>query len=419
MKIANLSAIQIFDSRGNPTLEAQVRLENGVAGRGLVPSGASTGQFEAHELRDGDPARFRGKSVFRAVENVRGEIAAAICGMDAFDQAAIDGALIDLDGTPNKSRLGANAILGVSLAVARAAANVQAVPLFESLGGGNLIPLPEIQLLGGGAHADWKIDVQDFMIVATGAKTIGQALEMTHNVYHAAADLLRERGQLAGLADEGGFWPIFAKNDDAFEICLRAIENAGYAAGEEIALSLDIAASDLFDGERYHFRSEGKSFAPAAFQDLLAGWCETYPIVALEDPFADTDRESWQALNRAIGSRIQLIGDDLFTTNPARIRAGIGESLANAVLIKPNQIGTVTETLEAIRLTRENGWGTVVSARSGETEDDFIAHLAVGTNAGHLKVGSFARSERMAKWNELLRIADRLGDDARFAASSR
>ncbi|MFT5465346.1 MAG: enolase [Verrucomicrobiales bacterium] len=413
MKITEVSALQIFDSRGNPTLEAHVRLDNGIVGRGLVPSGASTGQFEALELRDGTE-QFRGKSVFGAVANVEGEIANALRGHDVFDQAAIDQALIDLDSTENKSRLGANAILGVSMAVASAAAGARGVPLFRSLGDGNLLPLPEIQLLGGGAHANWRTDVQDFMIVAIGAISYREALEMTFNVYHAAGDILDERGLRFGLADEGGFWPEFKSNEEAFEICLRAIERAGYTPGEDIALSLDIAASDLFDGESYLFRSEDRKFDPDGFANLMIEWTERYPIISLEDPLADTEFDAWRQLNEAIGHRVQLIGDDLFTTNPKRIAEGIDRGLANAVLIKLNQIGTVTETLESIRLTQEAGWQPVVSARSGETEDAFISHLAVATNAGQLKVGSFARSERMAKWNEVLRIERELGLKARF-----
>lgn len=416
--ISAVSAFQIFDSRGNPTLEAHVRLENGVVGRGLVPSGASTGQFEALELRDGDASRFRGKSVHRAVANVESEIAEALRGRDVFDQAGIDRAMIDLDGTPNKSRLGANAILGVSMAVASAAAGARGVPLFRSLGDGDLLPLPEIQLLGGGAHANWRTDVQDFMIIATGAKCYEETLEMTFNVYHAAGDILQERGLRFGLADEGGYWPEFSSNEQAFEICLRAIERAGYTPGDEVGLSLDIAASDLFDDGRYRFRSEDRSFDPDTFAQLMIDWTERYPIVSIEDPLADTEIDAWAQLNAAIGHRVQLIGDDLFTTNPGRIAEGIDRGVANAVLIKLNQIGTVTETLEAIRLTQQAGWRPVVSARSGETEDAFISHLAVATNAGQLKVGSFARSERNAKWNEVIRIGRELGDRARFEGAA-
>lgn len=413
MRIADVTALQIYDSRGNPTIETRITLENGITGDGLVPSGASTGQFEAHELRDGGEL-FRGKSVFQAIRNVQGEIAEAVRGLDVSDQAGLDERLIALDGTPNKSRLGANAILSVSMAAARATANVKGVPLFRSLGEGNLLPLPEIQLIGGGAHAQWATDVQDFMIVANGAESYEQALEWTFQIYHAAGDHLGEQGKRFGLADEGGYWPALDGNGQAFEICLQSIERAGLRPGWDVSLSLDIAASDLFEDGRYHFRSEDRSFDRTEFFDLMKSWCDDYPIISLEDPFADTDAESWRDFCRAIRDRVQLIGDDLFATNPKRIRSGIDHGLANAALIKLNQIGTVTETINAIRLTQEAGWRPVVSARSGETEDAFIAHLAVATNAGQLKVGSFARSERMVKWNEVLRIARDLGDEARF-----
>ena len=418
MKIRSISSFQIYDSRGYPTLETEVELENGVTGRGLVPSGASTGQYEALELRDGDKARFRGKSVFRAIGHVNGEIAAKLRGQDVSDQAAIDRALIELDGTPNKSRLGANAVLSVSMAVANAAAAAEGKPLFEHLGAGagTLLPLPEIQILGGGAHAEWRTDVQDFLVIAVGAKTYAETLEMTHNVYHAAGAIMSERGKRHGLADEGGFWPDYASNEEALGTLVEAIERAGYAPGRDVAISLDIAASDLFDENTgtYRFRLEKREFTPAEFSDLMIDWCRRYPVISIEDPAADTDWEGWTKICAAIGKTVQLIGDDLFTTNVRRIEKGIEAKAANAVLIKLNQIGTVTETIEAIRLTQKAGWLPVVSARSGETEDAFIAHLAVATNAGQLKVGSFARSERMVKWNEVLRIERRLGARARF-----
>lgn len=418
MKIASITAFQIFDSRGNPTVEAEVVLENGVRGSGLVPSGASTGQYEALELRDETPDRFRGRSIFRAVAHVEGEIAGALRGREIFDQRGLDETLIELDGTPNKSRLGANAILAVSMAAANAAANARGIPLFESLGGGQgtLLPLPEIQIIGGGAHANWRTDVQDFMIIATGASSYEETLEITFKVYHAAGDLLHAQGKRLGLADEGGYWPEFSRNEEAFDLILAAIEKAGYTPGVDAALSLDIAASDLFDPSTgcYRFRLEDRSFTPGEFSELMIDWCGRYPIVSIEDPLHDEDWEGWRNLRDAIGGRVQLIGDDLFTTHPERIRRGIEEKAANAVLIKLNQIGTVTETLDAIRLTQAAGWRPVVSARSGETEDAFIAHLAVATDAGQLKVGSFARSERMVKWNEVLRISRMLGERARF-----
>ncbi|MBK9138761.1 MAG: phosphopyruvate hydratase [Verrucomicrobia bacterium] len=420
MIIESVSAWQIFDSRGSPTVEAEVRLSNGVRGRGLAPSGASTGQFEALELRDGDPARFRGRSVFKAIGHIHGEIAAALRGCDVSDQRAIDQRLIELDGTPNKSRLGANAVLPVSMAVANAAAAARGLPLFASLGQGRgvTLPIPEIQIIGGGAHANWRTDVQDYLLIAVGARSFSEVLEITHNVYHAAGDLLKARGRYYGVADEGGYWPEFATNEEPLALLVEAIARAGYQPGREAAIALDIAASDLFDEgpRRYRFRLERREFTSADMVSLLTDWCERYPIVSIEDPLADTDWDGWGEITRALGERIQLVGDDLFTTNVARIRAGRERGVANAVLIKLNQIGTVSETLDAIRLTQEAGWQPIVSARSGETEDAFISHLAVATNAGQLKVGSFTRSERMVKWNEVVRIERELGERARFAA---
>jgi len=421
MKIVGVGAFQIFDSRGVPTLEAEVLLEDGTRGRGLVPSGASTGQFEAVELRDDDPTRLRGRSVARAIDNVDREIAAAIVGRDAGDQAEIDRALIELDGTPDKRHLGANAILGVSMAVANAAAESAGMPLFEYLGGGKgvLLPLPEIQIIGGGAHANWRTDVQDFLLIPIGARSFAEALEICHNVYHAAGDLLKRRGTYFGVADEGGYWPEFPSHEAVFEFLLRSIEAAGYTPGRQAALALDIAASDRYDPEtdRFRLRLENRALSTDEMIALVCDWTRRYGIVSIEDPLADTDWEGWRALHAALGERVQLVGDDLFTTNAVRIRQGIACRAANAALIKLNQIGTVSETLDAIRLTQQAGWRPIISARSGETEDSLIAHLAVATNAGQLKVGSFSRSERMAKWNEVLRIARQLGPRARFAAA--
>jgi enolase len=419
MKIASIAAWQIYDSRGVPTVEATVTLTNGVRGRGVAPSGASTGQFEALELRDGDPRRFRGKSVFKAIANIQNEIAPALLGADVFDQSAIDQRLIELDGTPNKSRLGANAILPLSMAVANAAAAARNEPLYVYLGqgAGTLLPVPEIQIIGGGAHANWRTDVQDFLLIAIGAKNFEEAMEITHNVYHAAGDLLRVRNKYFGVADEGGFWPEFQRNEDPLELIVEAIVRAGYTPGRDAAIALDIAASDLYDQKAgcYRFKLEQRQFTSTEFCALMADWCRRFPIISMEDPMADTDWEGWRQIALELGAKIQLVGDDLFTTNAQRIRVGIEKRVANAVLIKPNQIGTITETLEAIRLTQSAGWQPIVSARSGETEDAFISHLAVATNAGQIKVGSFARSERMVKWNELLRIQRDLGDRARFA----
>jgi enolase len=422
MKIQSIHAYQVYDSRGNPTVEAEIVLESGARGRGTVPSGASTGQFEALELRDGDPTRFRGKSVFKAIANIHREIASALIGCDVRDQAGLDRKLIELDGTPTKSRLGANAILAVSMAAAAAAAIAQKRPLYDWLGQsrGTLLPLPEIQIVGGGAHAHWRTDVQDFLLIATGARSFQEVMEITFNVHRAAGDLMARRGTLCGVADEGGYWPEFSTNEEVLQFMTEAIALAGYTPGREAAISLDIAASDLFDPEtqRYSFRLENRSFTPAEFAALEIGWCDRYPIVSIEDAMADTDWDGWSIIAAALRQRIQLIGDDLFTTNLDRIRTGIERHSANAVLIKLNQIGTVTETLAAIELTQKAGWNPVISARSGETEDGFISHLAVATNAGQLKVGSFTRGERMAKWNEVIRIEHELGPQARFIGSA-
>ena len=416
MKIKKIEAYQIYDSRGNPTVECEVTLENGMTGYGIVPSGASTGQYEALEMRDGEKQKFRGKSVFRAIGNIQGEIQKSLIGQEIEDQAAIDRRMIELDGTPNKSRLGANAILGVSMGVAQARAVALQKPLFRALGNGTLLPLPEIQLIGGGAHANWRTDIQDFLIIATGAKTYEETLEMTFNVYHAAADLFKAENKYYGVADEGGFWPEFDSNEAVFKRVVEAIEKAGYIPGKEVAISLDIAASDLYDEKsgRYEFRLEKRSFSSEEICDLMIDWCTKYPVISVEDPMADTDIQGWKRFTSKMGKKLQIIGDDLFTTNIGRIQHGIDEKLANAVLIKLNQIGTVTETLQAIEMTQKAGWLPVVSARSGETEDAFISHLATGTDAGQLKVGSFTRSERMVKWNEVLRIQRQLGNEAKF-----
>ena len=416
MKIKQVDAYQIYDSRGYPTVEVEIALENGIKGHGLVPSGASTGQFEALELRDNDKSKFRGKSVFKALSHVKTEIASLVIGESVFDQHHIDRKMIELDGTENKSRLGANAILGVSMAVANAAANAKGIPLYEYLceGKGNLIPLNEIQILGGGAHADWANDIQDFLAIAVGAMTYEETLEITHNLYHATGEVVKAKGKCVGIADEGGWWPDYKTNEEPFEVFLEAVDKAGYVAGEDVAISLDIAASDLYDGTHYNLPLDKMSYTPDEFYQLMKSWCEKYPIISIEDPFADTDIANWKRFKSEMGTKVQIIGDDLFTTNIKRIEQGIEQDLANSVLIKLNQIGSVTETLEAIRLTQKAGWLPVISARSGETEDAFIAHLAVATNAGQLKVGSFARSERMVKWNEIIRIQRQLGERANF-----
>ncbi|MFH5884377.1 phosphopyruvate hydratase [Halalkalibaculum sp. DA3122] len=415
MKIADIDAYQVFDSRGNPTLEAEVKLENGEKATAMVPSGASTGQYEVLELRDENPEKFMGRSVTKAIQNIRAEIRPEITGREVHRQARLDELMIALDGTDNKRRLGANAILGVSMAVARASAKAQQRSLFETLDQeGTLLPLPEIQIIGGGAHAGGRIDIQDFMIICTGAESYHQCLEMTFNVFHHCGALLREHGKLAGVADEGGYWPEFDSNEEVFDILLEAIQRAGYQPGSDIHLSLDIAAAELFRDGKYHLTLEDRSLTPSEFYDVIAGWIEQYPVISIEDPFAEEDETNWNKLTAAYGDRVQVIGDDLFTTDINRVRAGKDKGLANSVLIKLNQIGTVTETINCIRQAQSFGWTPVVSARSGETEDPFISHLAVATEAGQLKVGSFSRSERMAKWNEVIRIERELGERARF-----
>jgi enolase len=416
MKIQRITGRQVFDSRGNPTVEAQVVLEDGSSVTGIAPSGASTGSSEVLELRDGDPDLFAGRSVFRAVNHIASEISPCLQGRQVAEQRALDELMIELDGTDNLRRLGANAVVAVSMALARAAAQSQGRQLYESLGAGagTLLPLPEIQIIGGGLHAGKRIDIQDFMVVAIGAETYSQSLEMTFNVYHQTGRILQERGQLAGVADEGGFWPLFEANEDVLGVLVEAIEAAGYRPGQDVAISLDIAATDLYHDGGYRLALEDKVFSSAAFVEMISDWVDHYPIVSLEDPLAEEDWRGWELAATRLLNRVQLIGDDLFTTNTERIRKGIDLGVANAVPIKLNQIGTVSATIDAIRCTQEAGWAPVVSARSGETEDTFIAHLAVAFDCGQLKVGSFTRSERMAKWNEVLRIEDHLGDRARF-----
>jgi enolase len=412
MKIQHVDAYQILDSRGNPTIEAEVRLDDGAVGRGMVPSGASVGQFEAVELRDRDPRHFRGRSVLRAVEHVQTTIGDAIRGLPADNQALVDQTLINLDGTPDKSRLGANAILAVSMAAAAAAARARRVELYEHLGAGvpYLLPLPQIQIIGGGAHAKGRLDIQDFLVIPLRANSFLNALEVVFNVYQAVGELLTERRQYFGVADEGGYWPSFSTNEEALEVLTRGIERAGYANGVDVGIALDVAASNFYqsDERHYEFTLERRCFTSEAFAELLAQWCTRYPIVSIEDPMADDDPLGWQIIAERLGNRLQLVGDDLFTTNLERIRDGVRKGFANAVLIKLNQIGTVTQTLDAIRATHAAGWAPIVSARSGETEDAFISHLAVATSAGQLKVGALVRGERTAKWNEVLRIEHRL-----------
>lgn len=417
--IAGVTGLRVWDSRGRPTVEAEIILENGASGRAIAPAGASRGSNEAVDLRDGDAA-FGGLGVDKAVAHVNGAIANALTGMDIRDQAALDRVLIDLDGTPNKSRLGGNAMIAVSMAALHAAAAFEGLPLWRYLSGGRPVrlPLPEIQIFGGGAHAARRVDIQDFMVMPIGADSFKRALEICAEIYAAAGRLMDEAGLLAGVADEGGWWPAFDSNEAALEMLVRAIEGAGFKPGEDAAISLDVAASEFGRGGVYKLALDGRELDSATLIDLLKGWLDSYPIVSIEDPLAEDDDAGMRAFTAAHGHRIQIIGDDYLVTDAERIGRAAADGICNAALIKPNQAGTVTETLDALNAAKAAGWSTVVSARSGETEDVTIAHLAVGWDAGQLKVGSFARSERMAKWNEVLRIEQAMGADAEFAGGS-
>ncbi|MFS8909842.1 phosphopyruvate hydratase [Synechococcus sp. H60.3] len=410
-----ITAHEILDSRGQPTLEALVGLANGATGLAQVPSGASTGTFEAHELRDGDPKRYGGKGVLRAVENILGPIQSELQGEDALNQARIDQLMIDLDGTPNKSQLGANAILAVSLATAKAAASAVGLPLYRYLGGpfANLLPVPLMNVLNGGAHADNNLDIQEFMLVPSGAPSFREALRYGAEVFAALKQLLRQKGLSTGVGDEGGFAPDLPSNAAALDLLMTAIERAGYKPGEDIALALDVAANELLQDGQYHF--EGKARSAEQMVDYYEQLLANYPIVSLEDGLAEEDWAGWQAMTARLGSRVQLVGDDLFVTNPARLQKGIDSGAANAILIKLNQIGTLTETVSTVQLAVQAGFRTIISHRSGETEDTTIADLAVATRAGQIKTGSLCRSERIAKYNQLLRIEDELGEAAVYA----
>lgn len=411
--IVEVRAREVLDSRGNPTVEAEVELESGAVGRAMVPSGASTGKFEALELRDGGP-RYLGKGVLRAVANIKDRIAPEVVGFDALDQVAVDRAMLALDGTPNKAGLGANAVLAVSLATARAAAEALGLPLWRYLGGvqGAVLPVPLMNVINGGVHADNGLDVQEFMLVPLGFSRFSEALRAGVEVFHHLKKVLKERGYATNVGDEGGFAPALERNEEALELLLQAIERAGYRPGKEVALALDAAASEFYEGGRYRF--EGQERSPEELVEVYEGWVERYPIVSLEDGLAEEDWAGWKLLTERLGQKIQLVGDDLFVTNPARLERGIQEGVANAILIKPNQIGTLSETLETIRLAHRAGYRTVISHRSGETEDPFIADLAVAVNAGQIKTGSASRSERIAKYNQLLRIEEALGEGAVF-----
>ena len=414
--IARVHARRVWDSRGRPTLEAEVLLAGGARGRAMAPAGASRGDHEAIDLRDGGTA-FGGLDVTRAADHVDGEIARRLAGMDATDQAAVDAALIALDGTPVKSRLGGNATIAVSMAVLHAAAAAHGQPLWAWIAADRAVrlPLPEIQIFGGGAHAGRRVDIQDFMVMPLGARSFAQALDMVAEVYRAAGALMQAGGRLQGVADEGGYWPAFDSNEEGLTLLVRAIEQAGFTPGDEVAISLDVAASQFGRGGRYTLGLEGRTLDRDGMIDLLLGWCRRYPIASIEDPLAQDDPEGMRAFTAAAGHRLQVIGDDFLVTSAERVRDAARTGACNAVLVKPNQAGTVTETLAACEAGIGAGFGTIVSARSGETEDTTIVHLATGWNAGQLKVGSFARSERMCKWNEALRLEEALEGRGRFA----
>lgn len=418
--ISHVAARRIYDSRANPTVEVDIILADGTVGRGMVPSGASTGKYEALELRDGG-SRLGGKDVSKALDNVRTILAPALIGMDVRDQRAIDSRMIELDGTPDKSRLGANAILGCSMAAAWAAANHAKMPLYAYLGGAmaDTLPVPMVQIIGGGAHANMAIDVQDFLMIPLSAKTFADSYAMVVDVYFAAKKLFAEKGKPLSVADEGGFWPTaFKTNEEGLELLTASIERAGYKPGVDAAIALDIASSEFYNPEKgiYTFHLENREFTREQFVDLLSDWVDRYPIISIEDGASELDWEGARLLTERLGQKVQLIGDDLFTTNIERIRRGVTEKCYNSVLIKLNQIGSITETMDAIAYTQNHGYLPVVSARSGETEDAIIVHLAIASNAGQLKVGSAARSERTAKWNETIRIEEHMGASGRYPA---
>ena len=415
--IVDITAREILDSRGNPTIEVDVVLDSGAMGRAAVPSGASTGAHEAVELRDGDKTRYGGKGVRQAVANVEGEILDAVGGMDASEQVAIDNTMIDLDGTPNKARLGANAILGVSLAVAKAAAENVGLPLYRYVGGvyARTLPVPMMNIVNGGKHADNPIDIQEFMIQPIAAGTVADAIRMGSEIFAQLKKGLHDAGHNTNVGDEGGFAPNLSSADEALGFIAKACEKAGYRPGEDVTFALDCAATEFFKDGHYHLEGEGKVLDPAGMVKYLADLVGRYPIVSIEDGCSEDDWDGWKLLTDAIGAKVQLVGDDLFVTNPERLRRGIETGTANAILVKVNQIGTLSETLEAVAMARNAGWGAVMSHRSGETEDTTIADLAVATNCGQIKTGSLSRSDRTAKYNQLIRIESQLGPAARYA----
>ena len=411
-------AREVLDSRGNPTVEVEVALESGAVGRAIVPSGASTGAFEAVELRDGDKGRYIGKGVEKAVANVNEIIAPELEGMDAFDQPAVDALMIELDGTHNKGKLGANAILGVSMAVARAAAEELGLPLFQYIGGVNAkqLPVPMMNILNGGEHADNSVDVQEFMILPVGAKSFREGLRMGAEVFHSLKKVLSERGLACGVGDEGGFAPNLGSNREALELIVEAIEKAGYKPGDDVKLGLDVAATEMYDKETklYDLKHEGKKLTAEQMVDLYEEWVNNFPIVTIEDGLDEEDWDGWKVLTDRLGKKVQLVGDDLFVTNTERLERGIEAGVANSILIKVNQIGTITETLDAIEMAKRAGYTAVISHRSGETEDTTIADLAVAVNAGQIKTGAPSRTDRVAKYNQLLRIEEMVGEQARY-----
>ncbi|WP_127160560.1 phosphopyruvate hydratase [Veillonella sp. VA137] len=417
--ITDVYAREIMDSRGNPTVEVEVYLEDGTIGRAAVPSGASTGQFEAVELRDSGSPRYLGKGVLQAVANVNDIIGPAILGFDASEQVAIDGVMIELDGTPNKAKLGANAILGVSMAVARAAAESYDLPLFQYLGGTNAkeLPVPMMNILNGGAHADNNVDIQEFMIMPIGASSFMEALRYCAEVYHTLKGVLKAKGLATGVGDEGGFAPNLGSNEEALQVITEAIEKAGLVVGKDIVFAIDAASSEFYKDGKYHLAGEGKVKTAAEMVEYYAELCEKYPIYSIEDGLAEEDWEGWKLLTERLGKTVQLVGDDLFVTNTERLSRGIKEDTANAILIKVNQIGTLTETFDAIEMAKRAGYTAVISHRSGETEDSTIADIAVAVNAGQIKTGAPARSERVAKYNQLLRIEDMLAETAQYRGS--
>ena len=417
--LTGLTALEVLDSRGNPTIAVTAHTDKG-SGRAIVPSGASTGVHEAVELRDDDPKRYGGKGVTKAVGNVTGEIATRLAGFDVLDQKGLDAALIDLDGTPNKGRLGANAILGVSLAVAHAAAQAQGVPLYRYLGAdATTLPLPMANILNGGAHADTSVDLQEFMVCPVGAPTFAEAIRAVAEVYHALKKVLKTQGLATAVGDEGGFAPNLSSNEDALKLIVEGIKQSGYEPGRDVAIALDPAASEFYQDGKYTLKGEGRSLDAAALVALYAKWTARYPIVSIEDGMAEDDWDGWRALTDTLGNKVQLVGDDLFVTNVKRLKEGIEKRVANSLLVKVNQIGTLTETLDAIALARQAGYSSVISHRSGETEDTTIADLAVATGAGMIKTGAPARSERVAKYNRLLFIEAELGESAVYAGRTK